>query len=249
MKTSWLSRKLLEVSVDELERILLREYQKLSDKLMSYITDLYISITDPNGVPLNSKLYQYNKYYDLLNKIQEEMTKLGLKENKTFDKKLVELYEKNTQILDKQFNLASNLRSEDVLAICKEDWVGDGMNFSDRIWKDKQALAATLQEELVECVATGKSVDRMTKVLMERFDVSYNNARRLARTELQRVYNQSCLDKYKRMGIEKVQISEADDSRTCEECRALNKQIFPLNEAPMLPIHPNCRGTYLAVIE
>lgn len=84
---------------------------------------------------------------------------------------------------------------------------------------------------------------------MERFNVSYNNARRLARTEMAHVYNQSTLDKYKEAGITRVQILETDDAHTCEECRKLNKKIFPINEVPELPIHPNCRGTYLAVID
>lgn len=66
---------------------------------------------------------------------------------------------------------------------------------------------------------------------------------------MQHIYNQSTLDKYTSMGISKVQILETDDDRTCEECRKLNKKIFPISNVPLLPIHPQCRGTYLAVIE
>lgn len=84
---------------------------------------------------------------------------------------------------------------------------------------------------------------------MERFNVSYHNADRLARTELAHVYNQSTLDRYVQAGVNKVKILETDDEHTCEECRKLNKKIFPIATVPKLPIHPNCRGTYTAVIE
>lgn len=244
-----MKRKILNKSIDELEKILQKEYLRLSDKLMSYLLNLYIDIIDEGDTPLHSHLYQYNKYYEMLNKVQDELTKLGIKENRIFDDRLVHLYEDNCKIIEDQFNLANDIRQKDVLSIVKTDWVGDGSNYSDRIWKDKRRLAETIQEEVTECVATGKSPEKFTKVLMERFNVSYNNARRLARTEMAHVYNQSTLDKYKEAGITRVQILETDDAHTCEECRKLNKKIFPINEVPELPIHPNCRGTYLAVID
>ena len=185
----------------------------------------------------------------MLNKVQSELASLGVKENRLFDERLVKLYKDNCEIIGKQFSLANDIRTKDVLSIVKTDWVGDGENYSDRIWKDKRRLAETIQEELTECVSLGKSPDKFTKVLMERFNVSYNNARRLARTEMAHVYNQSTLDKYRQAGVDKVQILETDDARTCEECRKLNKKIYPIDTVPLLPIHPQCRGTYLAVIK
>ena len=243
-----IKRTLLNKSIDELEKILQSEYLRLSDKLVSYLLDLYVQII-AEEVPLHSHLYSFNKYYEMLNKVQSELASLGVKENRLFDERLVKLYKDNCEIIGKQFSLANDIRTKDVLSIVKTDWVGDGENYSDRIWKDKRRLAETIQEELTECVSLGKSPDKFTKVLMERFNVSYNNARRLARTEMAHVYNQSTLDKYRQAGVDRVQILETDDAHTCEECRKLNKKIFPINEVPLLPIHPQCRGVYLAVIE
>lgn len=247
--TTMIKKRLLKSSIDELETLLKKEYLKLSDKLMSYLLDLYVSILGEDGKPLHSHLYQYNKYYEMLGKIQNELMKLGIKENKLFDDRLTNLYEENSEIIDKQFNLSSSLRTKDIISIVKTDWVGDGSNYSDRIWKDKRKLANTIQEELIECVGTGKSPDKFSKVLMEKFNASYNNARRLARTEIVHVYNQSTLDKYKEAGITEVQILETIDEHTCEECRKLDKKIYPIGLAPRLPLHPQCRGVYLAVIK
>lgn len=244
-----MKRTILDSSIDEINKVLQKEYLKLSDTLLNYLMDIYITILGEDGKPLKSHLYQYNRYYEMLNKIQQELSKLGVKENRIFDDRLVDLYRKNSEIIGKQFNLGSNLRTNDILSIVKTDWVGDGSNYSDRIWNDKRKLAQTLQEELIECVGTGSSPDKMKKRLMERFNVSYHNADRLARTELAHVYNQSTLDRYVQAGVNKVKILETDDEHTCEECRKLNKKIFPIATVPKLPIHPNCRGTYTAVIE
>lgn len=244
-----MKRTILDSSIDEINKVLQKEYLKLSDTLLNYLMDIYITILGEDGKPLKSHLYQYNRYYEMLNKIQQELSKLGVKENRIFDDRLVDLYKKNSEIIGEQFNLGSNLRTNDILSIVKTDWVGDGSNYSDRIWKDKRKLAQTLQEELIECVGTGSSPDKMKKRLMERFNVSYHNADRLARTELAHVYNQSTLDRYVQAGVDKVKILETDDEHTCEECRKLNKKIFPIATVPKLPIHPNCRGTYTAVIE
>ena len=244
-----MKRTILDSSIDEINKVLQKEYLKLSDTLLNYLMDIYITILGEDGKPLKSHLYQYNRYYEMLNKIQQELSKLGVKENRIFDDRLVDLYRKNSEIIGEQFNLGSNLRTNDILSIVKTDWVGDGSNYSDRIWKDKRKLAQTLQEELIECVGTGSSPDKMKKRLMERFNVSYHNADRLARTELAHVYNQSTLDRYVQAGVNKVKILETDDEHTCEECRKLNKKIFPIATVPKLPIHPSCRGTYTAVIE
>jgi len=116
-----MKRTLLNISIDELEKILQKEYLRLSDKLMSYLLELYVSILGENGEPLHSHLYQFNKYYEMLNKVQEELTKLGIRENRIFDDRLVKLYEDNSQIIGKQFNLGSDIRTRDVISIVKVD--------------------------------------------------------------------------------------------------------------------------------
>ena len=116
-----MKRTILKSSIDELETLLQKEYIRLSDKLVSYLLDLYISILGENGTPLHSHLYSYNRYYEMLNKVQNEVLKLGLKENRLFDDRLIKLYEDNCKIIGKQFNLATDIRTRDVLSIVKTD--------------------------------------------------------------------------------------------------------------------------------
>ena len=88
---------------------------------------------------------------------------------------------------------------------------------------------------------------------MERFNVTYNQAKRITKTELSHILVQSAVDRYKAAGIDAYQFYTVEDERTCEECGALHGQIFPFLNAEigenMPPIHPNCRCTILPIIE
>jgi len=81
---------------------------------------------------------------------------------------------------------------------------------------------------------------------MDSFGVSFHNAQTLARTELAHIQNVSTIDKYKKIGITKVKVLV--DKNCCEECTELKNTEFPIDQAPILPVHPNCKCTYMAVI-
>ena len=81
---------------------------------------------------------------------------------------------------------------------------------------------------------------------MNDFGVSFHNAQTLARTELAHIQNQSTLDKYKQAGVSEVRILV--DEGCCENCESHKNQVYPIDSAPVLPEHPNCKCTYLAVI-
>ena len=66
------------------------------------------------------------------------------------------------------------------------------------------------------------------------------------------VANRATLESFKALGVEKVEWYTALDERTCDKCRALHGNIFPLEKAPNLPYegctNPHgCRCTYLSV--
>jgi SPP1 gp7 family putative phage head morphogenesis protein len=78
----------------------------------------------------------------------------------------------------------------------------------------------------------------------------------IARTEANRAYNAGNLDALKQAGIEKVQWLLASDA--CKECSEAAEtapgeklgKIMQLDEAhDMLPAHPNCRCTWVTVLE
>lgn len=128
-----MKRNLLNLSIDEINKVLKKEYLRLSDKLISYLMELYAQIIAEGTDALHSHLYSYNRYYDMVNKIQEELAKLGIKENKIFDERLTELYLKNSEVIGEQFHLGTYINRSEIINIIRRDWVGDSMNYSDRI--------------------------------------------------------------------------------------------------------------------
>ena len=60
--------------------------------------------------------------------------------------------------------------------------------------------------------------------------------------------NESAFKAYKDGGCEEVEIYAANDERTCEICGTKHGKKYKIDKRPILPFHPNCRCTYLPVI-
>lgn len=90
-----------------------------------------------------------------------------------------------------------------------------------------------LQQGIVDCVQTGMSADEFTKMLMKKFSVSFNQASKLARTELSHIYNQSAVDRYKDSDITEYEWLTAPDC--CDECEEMNGRRFNIDGLGNLP--------------
>ena len=72
----------------------------------------------------------------------------------------------------------------------------------------------------------------------------------IARTESTRVATGGLLNNYQSKGIENVRFLASISERTCPICLGLNGQVFNISEArTIIPVHPMCRCSYLAVME
>jgi len=66
-------------------------------------------------------------------------------------------------------------------------------------------------------------------------------AEMIARTESSRAINQGRLDAYRRTGIKQVEWLSAGDDRVCDDCMDLDGRKFPVDNAPLIPLHVACR--------
>lgn len=71
----------------------------------------------------------------------------------------------------------------------------------------------------------------------------------IARTETVKISNEGTKLNYKKNGINKVSWVAALSERTCQVCEELNGKIYPINNTPEIPAHPDCRCTLSPVIE
>jgi SPP1 gp7 family putative phage head morphogenesis protein len=116
--------------------------------------------------------------------------------------------------------------------------------FSDRIWGLIQKdLQAELEKLLFRAMIQGKHPSKIAQELKKLFDVTVNQAQRLARTELARVQTEVQRKSYKDSGINKfVFIRELD---ACPICKSVSTDPIKLSDFEVgvntAPIHPNCR--------
>ena len=76
----------------------------------------------------------------------------------------------------------------------------------------------------------------------------------IARTEVIMVHAEGQLDAFEMLGVEEVGVMAewltAGDDRVCEECGALEGQVFTVDEARgMIPLHPNCRCAWTPFVK
>lgn len=102
---------------------------------------------------------------------------------------------------------------------------------------------------LVDGLSQGKGIDEIIDD-MEEAGVAYGyTAERIARTEIMYGLNEGALERYKEDDIEKVQWLAGPDDRICEDCEEMDGTIYPIDEAPELPLHPNCRCVLVPYFE
>lgn len=121
-------------------------------------------------------------------------------------------------------------------------------NYSQKIWANRRKLLRELETSLSQSLISGKSVDKTTKALSERLNVSKTNAKRLVVTEGSYITHQAQADAFESSGVVKqYEFLATLDKRTSTQCRAMDLKVFKLEERQVgvnyPPLHTNCRST------
>lgn len=96
-------------------------------------------------------------------------------------------------------------------------------------------------------IIAGKNPDQIKAEIKRQFNTSYRVADRLVRTESSYIYNAAALESYKAAGIDKVEFLAETDC--CDICQRYRSKRFNISETPLVPVHPNCRCTYIPIVE
>lgn len=126
----------------------------------------------------------------------------------------------------------------------------DGETFSRRIWKNTNELANRIHNDVVSMVRSGKRYDEIARQIKNDFGSSAYEAERLVRTESAKVQTSAQMDVYESSGVvSEVEFCATLENNTCDDCGAMDGRRFPLDNAPQIPIHPNCRCVLLPVVD
>ena len=252
--------RLFNRSVTELDAELGKQYQRVGRALRNEIIALVEEMKNADGELYPGDLYKSDRYYKLMNQINTELDRLGYRQIDSIEKKLLDVYEKQSAITAAEFGLYNTVDKEAARLVIKELWCSDGRGFSDRIWKNKEWLTQRLEQSLFDFVSRGQPTAQLVtdliaeqipmsefkSILDEDFKEAYNNARRLVRTETARIQNRATQDRYRDAGFTKYRIIAEPDC--CEVCADLQEQIFDIDNL-VLPAHPNCRCAMSAITE
>ena len=200
--------------------------------------------------PTPADLYKLDKYWQMQAQMRQELQKLGERQivalSKAFELNFFEIYYSIGIPGKEAFN---TIDSSMIQQLLNHIWVADGKSWSQRIWENTEMLAATLNEELVNCVVAGKKTTDLKNMLQERFNVSYSRADALARTELAHIQTQAAQKRYTDYGIQEFEVWADPDERRCEVCGKLHQKRYPVGSTPPVPAHPRCRCCIVPVVE
>lgn len=226
----------------------IKEFESVYDKILNTVED---------GKEITpADLYKLDTYWSMQAQLKAEMQKLGDKEiellSKAFEKEYYHVYLAALPTITPTAQFKS-IAAETAKQVVNHVWLSDGKNFSQRVWKNTKRLTETLNEELIHCIAIGKPTSELKGLLQERFNVSYNNADMLVKTEVAHIQTQAAKDRYKDAGLKYYQFYADPDERTCSECAHLHNKKFLYSEmipgvnAP--PMHPRDRCCIVPIVE
>ena len=235
-----------EAMAEKLSERTRRSYARSFSRLNSDIDALFAEILSKGlDSVTRTDLYNLVKYAALRETIAQEVEGLAVEDNERLTKLLDDIavgtYKANCEEMGIDFNL---LDEQQAKAIASQDWTG--VRFSDRIWGNANDFNARVMTDIEDMVIGGKSPDQLKKRLIEDYSIKFHEADRLIRTEASHAYNSAALQSYTAAGCAEVDFLAESDC--CELCEPYSGQRFPVDDAPVIPVHPNCRCTYLPVV-
>lgn len=224
-------------TIEEHNRALLDFYTDASKGIKEELYALAEKHSKEGALSL-SDMHKYNRLGDLNNKYEQIVLELGEKTEEMAQKNMYaggkDVY-KNiaSSIGETDFSLPNKKLMDKMLA---QPWKGD--NFSGRLWKNQKKLATGLNSILLTGLQQGKTVTEIAVNLHNFVGQGFNECHRLVRTETMHYLNSSALQGYKDSGVTHIRIWAAADERTCEHCMEYYDKVFPIDKAPILPLHP-----------
>lgn len=232
------------------------EFQAFKASLGEYM-DMIASQPDPavravlkaqlDALSINSSLSRLEALQGQVNMILGQLYDRGVRQMKDeLGETFVQAY--YTKSFDIQsragfFNEIAKIDAGIIEDVASYPW--SGAMFSERLWRNTNALIFGSREIIAQGMIEGKSVAVMAKTLSDFMGKSYKSAERLIRTETNYFHNAGVMRSFKKHGVKWYEFVATLDARTCATCGALDGQHFKVEDAvPGVnhpPIHPNDR--------
>lgn len=244
---------LTDKSKREIDKQLRKYYATAAQDVINGFESVYnklLAQQEQNKPITPAALYKLDKYWAMQGQLRQQLQRLGEKQISLLTKKFELTFFDVYHSINIEGAVAfSTIDKAAVNQIINAVWCADGLNFSQRVWRNTEQLIQTLNEQLILTVATGKKTTDLKKVLQERFVVSYHQADMIVRTELAHIQSRAAEERYKSYGIKQVQFWADEDERRCPDCGKLHEKKYPVGAVVPIPLHPRCRCCIVPVID
>lgn len=209
-------------------------------------------LDDMDSAAYASRIEQLVKSQQDIDSLMQLMTKNDIKQvTKHLTNIADDTYLNTMFLLQKQAGVSFGFHALDpdyIDKMMKINWSGE--HFSERIWKNHEALGQTLKEEYLVNYLTGRTDDEMAKVIAEKFGVEGYKARRLVRTESAFFMGEIEAQAYEEAEIKEYEYVSVLDNRTTPICQQHDGKIYKVSERKpgvnYPPLHVFCRATTVA---
>lgn len=247
-------------NIRDIEKQMREYYARTMGRVIDDFENTYnklLATVAEGQTPTPADLYKLDKYWQTQGQLRLQLQALGDKKvslmSKIFELNYFDVY---YSINIEGLTAFTTIDSEAVQHFINQIWCADGKSWSDRIWQDTSKLQQVLNDNLIDCVITGKKPTELKKRLQEQFNVSYRRADTIVRTEMAHIQTQAAAKRYQDYGLKKYEILGNEDD-TCGnhsvDCHKMDGKQFLYSEmsighnAP--PFHPNCRCAIIPVVD
>lgn len=237
----WSELKSLQDTQRAIELLLDELYDIEKNKLGEAMDNIYVST-------YQDQMALTQSYFNGLNKVvpTTENIMLGMMEQTNHVATMSGLEQMLRKEIDVAF-LSKRIWDKDDILKHPLEWYKGFANgtFTNRIERRKAIVKNEINQAVRNAFVKGSSVDKCTKDVLDRLNVSYSNAKRLAHNEL--TYAQHCADskQMKDNGFKGVKRKTVKDDRVCPICKEHEGEIIPIEQYEANPsvmmLHINCR--------
>lgn len=226
-----------KAAMDEIHALIGREY-------IAHSKDGLMVLTSAQQQQLNKSMKAKLKAMGL---------KLGKSEVEQVTTLLAEIF--SATYYKNSFIMESGLKGNIKFNMLKKEFIDSAINakykgefFSDRIWANKASMIDHLQNSLIDAHNGKMTIDKIGREIRDRFNVTAYESQRLVRTENARVQEQAIYDIAKDSGVSEQMFSSTLDEKTSEFCQEHDGKVYGVDsDKPDIPIHPNCRSTWINI--
>lgn len=161
----------------------------------------------------------------------------GLADKLAAETPVAELYRGGLEDAQSRVGISFNILDKNVLAYSANYELGYLRNLGD---ETRMRVSQAIRTSVLRGEGTRELAKRLTGAGLSRgvFSTVAIRAKLVARTETAEIVIGGRMDGYRELEVEEVKV--VGRATSCPICSAVLGKVFPIDEAPELPLHPNC---------